>query len=160
MTTLHTKKLAIVRHGKAASPNRKLSDYDRPLQAKGEEQVLACSQKIQKYGTPHRILCSAALRTLSTAEILASELGYPREQIDAYDTLHNAPAEAWLQTIGNYHKEHDYLLIVGHNPGMSDLVQYLSGDYGAYLGTGEHKVLECALDAWEGLSKQSASILS
>jgi phosphohistidine phosphatase len=129
-------RLYILRHGIAVphgSPD--YADDDRPLTPKGERRVRRVA-----YGIKHlnlrldRIVSSPLPRAFRTAEIVARVLGDP-DLLEGSEALHaresaSAIAE-WLKT-----RTDERLLIVGHNPSLSDLIGLL------VLGDARAKVYE------------------
>ncbi len=119
------KKLMIVRHGIAlphGTPG--FADDERPLTPKGERRVRQIAYGLKSLTIEvDRIVTSPLPRAYRTAEIIGRVLGRPDdlETADALRAGESATAiEMWLETRGE-----GSLMIVGHNPGLSDLVSLL-----------------------------------
>ena len=121
--------LTLVRHAHAEWPNYSGRDFDRPLTARGEEDALATARELVAAGLqPDLLLSSTARRTRDTAQILARELGLAAGAVRFSDKLYNATAntlEAAMQVAGGRSR---HILLVGHNPGISDFARRLTGD--------------------------------
>ena len=123
------KHLIIVRHGIAVphgSPD--YTDDERPLTSQGERRVRQIGYGLKHLGMDlERIVSSPLPRAYRTAEILARVLGDP-DLLETSDSLKasESPAAiaAWLAE-----RTEESLMIVGHNPSLSELVgQLVLGD--------------------------------
>ena len=114
--------LFIVRHGD--SPFTAQTDHSRPLSSYGQTQAINSAHFIHSKckDTPTLIICSDALRTLSTAKIIQQKMS----QADLTSNLiyYNALVGDWCDAITKY-ADITQLILVGHNPTMSILSQYL-----------------------------------
>jgi phosphohistidine phosphatase len=75
---------------------------------------------------PDLIVSSPALRALTTAQLLADELGYPRGRIVADERLYGDGPDDALAIVGGLGHALDSVMLVGHNPGFSVLAGRLS----------------------------------
>ena len=141
------KRLFIVRHGKAM-PQGGGSDFDRPLSAQGEADAHTLGQwtaEARQFGSP---LCvSPALRTKSTARCLVDVWGEPHTHIQLEEQAYLASDRAWLGWINTWSDEHETGWIVGHNPGLSELVERLT-DQPIWLPTCGLAEITLHVDAW------------
>jgi phosphohistidine phosphatase len=147
-------KLYLLRHGKAANPERYDHDYDRPLNKKGIVQINQIGYKLEHEG--HRvsqIISSSAKRTEQTTVIVNHYLAC--NNVDYHEDLylagHGHIFDA-LQKLSNSSE----VLYVGHNFGISDIASYLSGE-NISMSTGMLVELTFDFDDWQMLSKESAS---
>lgn len=136
------KNLFIVRHGHADFTGDK--DFERTLTQKGVDAVRSTAEFIinivEKFSImPQKCICSAATRTSQTAEIISQKCGVTDMQKEL--SLYSTHAGNWLQEIEQTPEQN--LILVGHNPTMSQLIQNLSG-YQAYM-----KPADCAVIALE-----------
>jgi phosphohistidine phosphatase len=119
------KKLLLIRHAKATHESGYV-DFERPLTDKGFKQCeLMASRLIDQGLKPELMVASLALRTLSTANVFTQGLGLPKAitNKDIYDASENA----LLKVIYNLPENNDFIALVGHNPGISQVLYYLSG---------------------------------
>ena len=121
--------LILVRHAHAEWPNYSGRDFDRPLTPQGEEGARATGRAIREAGLrPALLLASAALRTRQTAEIIAAELALPASALRFSENLYNAP-DATIQVEAQAAAPaHGLLMVVAHNPGVSELARVLAED--------------------------------
>lgn len=119
--------VALVRHAKSDWGDPTLPDHDRPLNARGERDAPVQAARLAGTGfRPDVILSSTALRARTTAQAFADEFGIAP---DLQPELYGASAPALLRAIeaaglagaGS-------VLIVAHDPGMSDLACELSAE--------------------------------
>jgi phosphohistidine phosphatase len=116
------KTLTLVRHAKSSWGDPALADRDRPLNERGLRDVAAVGQRLAQRGArPDLLLASPATRALTTAEHLAQALGIKRKDIVVNDRLYAAPANELLAVIRALGNEHERVMLVAHNPGLSDL---------------------------------------
>jgi phosphohistidine phosphatase len=121
--------LTLVRHAHAEWPNYSGKDFDRPLTARGNEDALATAHEILAAGLkPGLLLSSTARRTRETASILAQEFGLAANAVRYMDRLYNATAITLEMAAQDAAMRHASIVLVGHNPGISELARRLTGD--------------------------------
>lgn len=120
------KTLTIVRHAKSSWKHRNLADRERPLNKRGERDAPVMAQRVADAGIrPSQIISSPAVRAWSTAKIFASELGYPAEFLQREDGLYLAGLDNLLDVVAAQDPGFNHLMLFGHNPGLTDFVNYL-----------------------------------
>jgi phosphohistidine phosphatase len=83
--------------------------------------------RLAQWGPPvDRVISSSAVRALATAEIITQEMGLPWDEIQIEDGLYHASEEDMLDLIRDQDDHIDGLMLFGHNPGMTYLVNDLS----------------------------------
>jgi phosphohistidine phosphatase len=122
--------VVLVRHAHADWPGYDGRDFDRPLTPRGEEDAHAAGRAIAGAGhRPALILASPARRTRQTAEIICVELGLAPALLRFVDCLYNATGAALVAELRSHADGgHRTLMLVAHNPGISDAARRLSGD--------------------------------
>jgi phosphohistidine phosphatase len=75
------------------------------------------------------IVSSSATRAVATAEAMAEALDYAWDEIVVDERLYEAYAEETLEVIEEQDEWVDHLMLIGHNPGLTVLVNYLSSHY-------------------------------
>jgi phosphohistidine phosphatase len=116
---------AAVPPGSPAAPGSR--DFDRPLTPRGHSQAQRAARLLQQAGLqPDLIMASPAVRARDTAAIVAAQLGYPRE-VDQQPALYQAGAPALLSALQRCEAGAQTVLLVAHNPGLSELAQGLAG---------------------------------
>jgi phosphohistidine phosphatase len=120
------KRLLLLRHAKAEPGAAPLADIARPLAARGERDAQHIAGRLRSsVGSLDLILASPAARTLQTAEIVAAIFGYPRDAIALERALYLAEPVAISDVIAARGGSADRVLVVGHNPGLTELAHAL-----------------------------------
>ncbi|AMN47619.1 phosphohistidine phosphatase [Steroidobacter denitrificans] len=123
-------RLSLVRHAQAEIARAEQSDWDRELEPRGRRDAMEMGRRLARQGAPpQRILASPAARTLQTARILAGELGLEDGLIQPHEGLYLASAPRMLDIARALGGEARHLMIVGHNPGISEFADQLSGEH-------------------------------
>lgn len=121
------KTLTIVRHAKSSWRNTGLSDEERPLNERGHRDAADMGKRIVDAGIrPSLIICSPAVRTSTTARIIATELGYPLEFLQREKGLYHSSVNGILDVIVAQDNEFNNLMVFGHNPAFTDFANFLS----------------------------------
>jgi phosphohistidine phosphatase len=141
--------LYLVRHGAAvpAKEQDATADEARPLSAKGFEQVRLLASGLQSVGvTPDLIVTSPLQRAVQTAEDLRSALGAPKREVELCEEL--APSQSTRKLTKYLLKlEGEHLLLVGHEPDLSQHIGWLIGSKQARLRLAKGGVACVACDA-------------
>ncbi|WDF54108.1 SixA phosphatase family protein [Mucilaginibacter sp. KACC 22063] len=140
------KKLLIIRHAKAAHETES-GDFARPLKHSGEKDAKHLAKKLEKKEiVPDKIYSSDALRAKTTAEIIADklELAAPELIHDVYE----ASQETLARIVSNFPDGYNFLALAGHNPGLSYLLTYLTGQY-CNLDTSGAALIELDIHSWQ-----------
>lgn len=121
------KRVMLVRHAKSSWKNRGLPDHERPLSKRGRRDAPVIGRRLAERGVEvELILSSPAARAMATAEAVAQELEYPWDEIVEDERLYEAEAEEILAVIEEQDDWIDCLMLIGHNPGLTALADYLS----------------------------------
>jgi phosphohistidine phosphatase len=125
-----SRQVILVRHAHADWPGYSGRDFDRPLTPRGERDAQAAGTALQAAGhRPAVILASPAQRTLQTAEFIRTALGLDRSQLHTVEDIYNASAPALEQQLRRaLASVEGAVMLVAHNPGISDLGRLLSQD--------------------------------
>ena len=120
------KQLFLVRHAKSSWGNPKLSDFDRPLNERGNKDKVVMGERLKnRLVKVDLIISSTAKRTTQTSIALAKGIEYPTNKIEFMDEIYHASPSAMLSVINRTNNEIEDLVLVGHNPGISMLCDYL-----------------------------------
>ena len=121
------KTLYVARHAKSSWNNTTLSDFERPLNRRGERDAPRMAALLQSKGIcPDLILSSPAKRARTTAEYYHKALG----GVLRFDTrIYEASVMTLLYLVQETLEEVDTLMIVGHNPGLTALNDMLSNNF-------------------------------
>ena len=117
--------LMLMRHAKS-DWHINTSDHARPLNDRGRADALRMNNHLLQLNLiPDKIIASNSLRTQQTAEILLTGTKLTDTDINFDSTLYLANRQVLTDTIKHYARENQRLLILAHNPGIDDLVDYL-----------------------------------
>jgi len=123
------KRVYLLRHAKSARPPRK-SDHARPLAPNGIWAAKAmgeyCEKPLQKVDL---VICSSAIRCRETLRLFEQHLP-PSCKIAIEDSLYLAEARVLIEALRVLNDTFDTVLLVGHEPGLSDLAESLCGNAG------------------------------
>jgi phosphohistidine phosphatase len=118
--------LSLARHGRAQWKDGAYADFDRPLDRRGVHEAQDISLRFTGFPPlPDCILASTAQRTRQTAAIFARALGGER-RIVFEERLYLAPPHELLAVLRGLGPQVAHALLVGHNPGLSDLIRQLA----------------------------------
>ena len=124
------KNLTLVRHAKSALHCPDGDDHDRPLSKRGLSAAPQMGSYLQKRGIkPDILLSSTALRAITTAQLIADELGRKREQIQPVDDLYLASIPDYERILRSIDETADngHVMIFSHNPGTHNFAHHLTG---------------------------------
>ncbi len=123
------KELFLIRHAKSSWNHPSLRDFDRPLNKRGEAAAPAMGEDLKERGIlPDVIISSPAVRALTTAKIIARELGYPEENIQEEPAIYEASSQELIRVINGIDEAHQSAMLFGHNPGFHDVANALLSD--------------------------------
>ena len=148
------KTLYLVRHAKSSWSFDDLSDRERPLNNRGRADAPLMGQALHKRGiVPDVVVSSPAVRALSTAVLLTQELGYPHDKIRVEPTIYEADEDTLLGIIRQLPDAAASVLLVGHNPTITDVANALSTTRFDELTTAAVVCLQFQTDTWAEVGK-------
>lgn len=148
------KTLLLMRHAKSSWKHPELPDAERGLAKRGKKDAPRMGQLLKdKELVPQVILCSSAARARQTAEAVVQACGF-QGQPDFQEALYLAEAEGYITALHAVPDSVERVLVIGHNPGLEELLQKLSGRVEA-LPTSTIAFLSLPLVRWAELSAES-----
>ena len=122
------KSLLILRHAKSSWKHPELTDHDRPLNKRGKRDAPRMGEILRnEHLIPETIISSTAARAQATAEAVAKASGY-KGKIALNRSLYAAGPEAYLKVLHGLSNESVRVLVVGHNPGLEELLENFTGE--------------------------------
>ena len=138
--------LHLLRHAKS-SAKEDVEDHERPLSRRGHEVARRVGRHLPAMaGTLDLVLCSSALRTRETLDLVLAEFS-PRPRSVFEDELYLASRERLMERLRRIDEADANVLLIGHNPGLHELAialaQESSPDFRA-LASGKFPTAACA----------------
>jgi phosphohistidine phosphatase len=149
-----------MRHAKSDWNGYYVSDFERTLNKRGLKAAPLMGEVLNAKISPDLIVSSPATRAKMTAEAVAQKLGYPQEKIVFVERIYEASAADLLRIIHRLPKDADEVLMVGHNPGMTELINALSEDFRLEnLPTAGVVGMAFAVREWSKVAPKQGSVL-
>ena len=121
------KTLFLVRHAKSSWESPLLPDHERPLNARGKRDAPRMGKRLVSRGVkPDILISSPAVRAYSTAVKIAAEIDYPKDDIQVNEKLYFEGTSSVLDVIHSLIPRISSAMLFGHNPIMTQLVNYLA----------------------------------
>jgi phosphohistidine phosphatase len=162
------KLLGLFRHAKSDWHDARARDFDRPLNARGRKGAAVMGKHIVAFGTPwQRIIASPAARVAQTIEI-ASKSARPKLPVEWDRRIYLATSLTLADLLRETGDGVESVLMVGHNPGLEDLIFDLVPDDGSSplrdaveekFPTATFAVLELAIDQWSDIADGCARLV-
>ena len=162
------KLLSLYRHAKSDWTDPRARDFDRPLNVRGRKGAVAMGQHIREAGFGcARILASPAVRCAETIELSseASKHSYP---VNWDRRIYLASSATLLDLLCEQEGDPGSILMVGHNPGLEDLIFDLVPDDGSSplrdvveekFPTAAYAVLELDIAGWAEIAPGCAKLI-
>jgi len=145
------KTVLLLRHAKSSWDHPELSDRDRPLNKRGKRQAPEMGKLIYAENlTPDLILSSIARRACKTAEAVAKNCGYDGE-IDRIDDFYPGGPADYLRVLSELPDGVRRVMVVGHNPGLEELLRVLVGEIRSF-STAAMAQVDLPLESWQELT--------
>ncbi|MDE8654127.1 SixA phosphatase family protein [Novosphingobium album (ex Liu et al. 2023)] len=160
--------LGLFRHAKSDWNDARLRDFDRPLNARGRKGADVMGRHIREHGIAfQRVLASPAVRVTQTIEISAQSAGGSPPVI--WDRrIYLANSATLMEVLREQEGDPAAIIMVGHNPGLEDLIFDLVPDDGSSplrdvveekFPTAAYAVLELAIERWSDIADNCARLV-
>lgn len=117
----------LIRHAKSSWVNPMQSDFDRPLNERGEHDAPIMGRRLKENNIhPDLIIASAAKRTRQTAKRIAKAVDYDKERIDLQERIYHCESDMYNKVISDIDNNVHTAFVIGHNPGITSFVNSLS----------------------------------
>jgi phosphohistidine phosphatase len=162
------KKLALFRHAKSDWSDARARDFDRPLNLRGQRGALAMGEYIRDGGHRFdRMIASPAVRVAETIETASKAWG--RSFAVEWDRrIYLASSATLMDLLRELEGDPETVLMVGHNPGLEDLIFDLVPDDGTSplrdiveqkFPTAAFAVMELSIDRWADLEERCGRLV-
>jgi phosphohistidine phosphatase len=150
------KRIYLVRHAKSSWDEVGVKDEDRPLRKKGIDDAHYKAKILSLSNVTIDItLSSPAFRALNTAIIFAKYLRYPFERIVITESIYSSNKEGLLDIVRSVENKHSSVMIVGHDPALSSLANYLTESNFEKISTSGVVCIELGIVDWKKTDKKS-----
>jgi len=156
----------LLRHAKSDWNGAAADDFDRPLAKRGRDAAKRMGAWMKQHKiVPERIVSSSTVRARETTLRLCDALGMDAARVVYKDQLYLADVDELLAVMRDCPKEAKSVMLVGHNPGLEGLVNYLCGEdvpaaaNGKLLPTAALARITLA-DNWKNLKRKSGALIA
>ena len=147
------KELIIVRHCKSSWSDLSLSDYDRPLNIRGERDGDIMSKELsKKIKYVDLLISSSSKRTKLTSNFFIDQININKKEYR--DDFYHSSSEIIISILEKINKKFKSVMIIGHNPGLTDLVNSLTNINLFNLPTTGIVVVNVNIKNWSEISKK------
>lgn len=123
------KRLVLVRHAKSSWSDPGAADFDRKLNKRGKRDAPFMAEKLADRGVhADLIISSPAKRAKKTARYMAKGIGYESGKIYYTAEAYSFSAKDLFEIIRKIDDKYDQVLFVGHNYGITDFAEQLTGE--------------------------------
>ncbi|HSL55320.1 MAG TPA: histidine phosphatase family protein [Pyrinomonadaceae bacterium] len=121
--------LYLLRHAKSSWADESMGDFDRPLADRGREDCAVIGAYIEEKGIDFDlVLVSTAVRTRETIALVKDRAQFGVE-VRFDDRIYEATTSQLLEVISEVDDDRESVLLVGHNPGIEELLALLTGEH-------------------------------
>jgi len=151
------KNILIIRHCEAEMDSSSRRDFDRLLSKKGEAQAKRLGEHVEGLSLElDALYVSPAKRTMQTASLLMQALTASPRLMDA-EELYEATENVLKAVVNRFDQEFNAVALIGHNPSVSGLFNYLSTDFCSFT-PGTCAWMSFEVDDWQEISSNSGKV--
>ncbi len=153
--------LYLVRHAKSSWSDASLTDRDRPLNRRGRKSAPEMGRRLAEQGhQPDLIISSPARRAVSTAKKIAKELAFEKSEIVTDESMYFSGTGSMVSMLENLDDRYQNVMIVGHNPAMTSLLNIFSEAPVDNMPTCAVAVLSFDMTSWSELDVTNGDLLA
>jgi phosphohistidine phosphatase len=129
------RRLLIMRHAKSDWGTPAEPDFDRPLAKRGQRDAPRMGEWLRAQGlVPDLVLASPARRARETASKVCKVLDIAKQAIQWEPRIYDATRADLIEVLADCPADRRLVLLVGHNPGLEELLEYLVRGSGTLPG--------------------------
>ena len=154
------KKVLFIRHAKSDWSFPELADFERPLNKRGKKDAPEMGRRLRNREDirPQLIKVSTAERTKETMDLLKKEAGWENIETVEKDWMYLASANEYIKSIEKMHDEIDFVCFCGHNPTVTYVLNYFSGENIDDMPTCAIGLVEFDVESWKHISQNSGKL--
>lgn len=154
------KTLYLCRHAKSSWADAGMDDFDRPLNERGQRNAPFMAKMFKERGEPvDLIVSSPANRAITTARSFATTLGLSGDRFREERAIYLAERGTLAHLVNGLPGHADRVMLFGHNPGFTDVVNHLSDAGIANLPTCGIVRIDFAMNEWQHIIKGSGTLV-
>lgn len=151
--------LTLIRHAKSSWQDNALPDIERPLNDRGQRDAPFMAKHMANSAPkPDCLISSPAKRAYTTACIYAEAFGLDTGEVLVDERIYEAPVSRLMDVVNSLNDRCERVVLFGHNPGFSYLVEYLTGEL-VHMPTNGVVSIEMDIDSWEHAGTGCGSIV-
>jgi len=144
------KTIYIVRHAKSSWADANVSDVNRPLMEKCIKRTLKIINfLLERNVYPDAIISSHAKRAFDTAKLIAEGLNFPKQNITINKNIYETDEENILNEVFALDNTLNKVMLVGHNPGMTQFANFFLNEKIDYMPTSAVAGISFYTDKWQ-----------
>lgn len=144
------KTVTIMRHAKSSWEDSSAGDHERGLLDKGILRTKKVGEfMIDNKIIPQLLISSTAKRAVETAKIIANSISYEEDKIVLSNKLYLSYTDDVFDELFEIDNSIDSVMVFGHNPCLTDLVNMFLKKQIDNLPTSGMAVIEFRTDKWE-----------
>ncbi|MEO1054211.1 MAG: histidine phosphatase family protein [Bacteroidota bacterium] len=156
-----SKHLYLLRHAQTKEKQTGQSDFDRELTSIGLQNANRMGINFSnKNIQPDIIISSQAKRAKTTSKIIAEQIRYNPDKIHFNEEIYNASIRTLLQVVNQMKDEWNSVILVGHNPAITYLAEYLTNEEIGDMSTCGFVVIEFPFDEWQLVSEGNGNFIT
>lgn len=145
-----------MRHAKSDWSNIELKDFDRPLNVRGERVAPKMGRELLVRDVKPSYICSSpALRTRQTVAYVCEGIVFNEEEVVFKEEIYEASTGALLRVINAFDDDHNSVMLVGHNPSISYIAEYLTDEVLNNIPTCGVLKINFEIESWQHVSKST-----
>ncbi len=153
------KTIYIIRHAKSSWDTPNLMDHQRPIIEKGIKRTLLIGDYLAKNSIKTGLMISSdAVRAFETSKLIAEAIGYPIEKIKTDHRIYLEGARHLFDVLNDIPQKVDSVMIVGHNPTLTDFVNDFIDDSIDWLPTSGMVSISFETDDWKEIAGAGSTL--
>lgn len=148
------KRLTLIRHAKSSWAEPYANDFDRELNQRGEQNAPEMGRRLKTRGyRPAMIVSSPARRALTTAKMIAGEIGFAVDAITTDRRIYEASVGDLATVARGLDDSWNHVVMFGHNPGFTYFANLLADGDIENVPTCGVVDIECDIASWNLLKE-------
>ncbi len=154
------KRLTLIRHAKSSWDHPGLADFERELNDRGMRAAPEMGRRLKARGlAPDAIVSSPAKRALTTAGIIAGEIGFTEASIRTDERIYEATVGDLVAVARELDDGLGHVVMIGHNPGFTYFANWVANCMIENLPTCGVADLEIDISSWADLEEDCGLLL-